>query len=310
MGKGRKVENPSEIQNKIKRKQIIEKRKNEKSKLKKKIKQQKKNGEIEKKDPITVEMKRELTDDIILKNNPEINEEESVDEFSFFIKGLKKAKILLTTSLKPTRLTYEFLTEIKNCLPNSFYYPRKKFTLIEISKFAEEKDFTHILSINERLKKPFTLSITILKTGPTFTYRIRNYIPSYEIYNKGNPQRFNPELILKNFNTALGRRVGRGLSTLFNSSPEFKGRSVVTFHNQRDFIFFRHHRYIFRETEDEELKGSEKIDERINVDLQEIGPRFVLQLQKFYSGNFNEKYGDYEFLYKAGYYVKRNKFYL
>lgn len=309
MGKGKKVENPSEIKNKIKRKQIIEKRKNEKSKLKKIIKQQKKNGEIEKKEPLTVEMKRILTDDLLLKNNPEINEEESVDEFSFFIKGLKKAKILLTTSLKPTRLTYEFLTEIKNFLPNSFYYPRKKHTLIEISKFALEKNFTHIFSINERLKKPFSLSMSLLKTGPTLTYRIRNYIPTYEIFNKGNPTKFNPELILKNFNTGLGRRVGRSLSTLFDCNPEFKGRTVVTFHNQRDFIFFRHHRYIFKENEDCENPEGE-VDERIRVSLQEIGPRFVLQLQKFYSGNFNEKYGDYEFLYKAGYYVKRNKFYL
>jgi len=32
---------------------------------------------------------------------------------------------------------------------------------------------------------------------------------------------------------------------VFPQKPEFQGRRVVTFHNQRDFIFFRHHRYIF-----------------------------------------------------------------
>lgn len=33
------------------------------------------------------------------------------------------------------------------------------------------------------------------------------------------------------------------IQALFPQDPEFKGRRVVTFHNQRDFIFFRHHRY-------------------------------------------------------------------
>lgn len=35
----------------------------------------------------------------------------------------------------------------------------------------------------------------------------------------------------------------RLIQSLFPQDPEFKGRRVVTFHNQRDFIFFRHHRY-------------------------------------------------------------------
>ena len=34
-------------------------------------------------------------------------------------------------------------------------------------------------------------------------------------------------------------------ASLFPQMPEFGGRRVVTFHNQRYFIFFRHHRYIF-----------------------------------------------------------------
>lgn len=54
-----------------------------------------------------------------------------------------------------------------------------------------------------------------------------------------------PELILNNFDSKVGVKVGRLLASLFPQNPEFKGRRVVTFHNQRDFIFFRHHRYIF-----------------------------------------------------------------
>lgn len=39
-----------------------------------------------------------------------------------------------------------------------------------------------------------------------------------------------------------GTQVGRMFAALFPQSPEFVGRQVVTFHNQRDFIFFRQHR--------------------------------------------------------------------
>lgn len=31
---------------------------------------------------------------------------------------------------------------------------------------------------------------------------------------------------------------------LFPPLPEFEGRQVVTLHNQRDFLFFRRHRYV------------------------------------------------------------------
>lgn len=37
--------------------------------------------------------------------------------------------------------------------------------------------------------------------------------------------------------------------------PEFNGRQVVTFHNQRDYIFVRFHRYIFAEGK---AQGKEK----------------------------------------------------
>ena len=53
--------------------------------------------------------------------------------------------------------------------------------------------------------------------------------------------------------------------TCFPPLPEFQGRQVVTLHNQRDFLFFRRHRYAFRSTE--------------KVALQEIGPRFTLKLR-------------------------------
>ena len=60
--------------------------------------------------------------------------------------------------------------------------------------------------------------------------------------NHGKTSSHRPELVLNNFNTRLGHSVGRLLAALFPYDPQFQGRRCITFHNQRDFIFFRHHR--------------------------------------------------------------------
>jgi ribosome production factor 1 len=74
------------------------------------------------------------------------------------------------------------------------------------------------------------------------------------------------------------------LLSMFPKSPEFQGRQVATFHNQRDFIFFRHHRYIF---------------EKGNVKIQEMGPRFTLKLKSVQKGTFDTKTGEYEWVHKV-----------
>ena len=76
---------------------------------------------------------------------------------------------------------------------------------------------------------------------------------------------FTAELILNNFTTLLGNSVGRLFGSLFPPQPQFRGRQVVTLHNQRDFLFFRKHRYMFASAN--------------SAKLQEIGPRFTLKLR-------------------------------
>merc|ERR1719189_3038826 len=70
------------------------------------------------------------------------------------------------------------------------------------------------------------------------------------------------------------------LAALFHYEPQFTGQRVATFHNQRDYIFFRHHKYNFKSTE--------------KVRLQEMGPRFTLKLRSYQKGTFDSKFGDYE----------------
>eukprot|EP00921_Rhytidocystis_pertsovi_P020660 GHVQ01032963.1.p1 GENE.GHVQ01032963.1~~GHVQ01032963.1.p1 ORF type:complete len:122 (-),score=10.18 GHVQ01032963.1:274-639(-) len=106
-----------------------------------------------------------------------------------------------------------------------------------------------------------------------------------------------PEIIMKNFDTRLGHRLGRHLECLFPRNPEFHGRHVICWHNQRDFIFFRHHRYVFD-------------DYGKKCRLKEIGPRFTLKLYWMQEGTFNTKRAQFEFVWRADLQVDRKNMFI
>lgn len=62
---------------------------------------------------------------------------------------------------------------------------------------------------------------------------------------------------------------------------------MVTFHNQRDFIFVRHHRYIYR-----------KEGDKTRAKLQELGPRFTLKMKWLQEGSFDTEFGEFEWMQK------------
>lgn len=139
--------------------------------------------------------------------------------------------------------------------------------------------------------------MTHLPKGPTATFRITNVVLNKQIFHHANPTGHMPELILNNFDTRIGHRIGRMLAALFPQQPDFVGRRVITLHNQRDFIFFRHHRYMFNE-------------DGTKANLQEIGPRFTLRLLSLQHGTFDTSSGEYEWIYRPDMYTSRRKFYL
>ena len=94
-----------------------------------------------------------------------------------------------------------------------------------------------------------------------------------------------PEIVMNNFTTRLGHRCQRQLAALFPQRPNYRGRRVIAFHNQRDFVFFRHYRYAFRK-------------EFSKTSLQEIGPRFCLKMRYMQHGVFDAKHGEYEFVWR------------
>ncbi len=221
-----------------------------------------------------------------------------VDEFTETLSGQVKPRVTITTGLKATPTSYDFVKALLPVVPQSVYYERKNTSIADFCAAAAARDFTDVVIVKEDRKKLSTLTHVHLPNGPTAVYKLSSVVPSKEIRGHGRLTAHTPEVILNNFTTALGVRVGRMLGSLFPHTPNFIGRQAVTFHNQRDFIFFRFHRYVFASTRDK-------------ARLQELGPRFTLKLRNLQRGIFQDPLkADNEFLWKTKTDVNRRRFFL
>ena len=180
---------------------------------------------------MTTDDKREVDEDFVFEEDEELINEEKFDEFADYFDEKLTPKILMTTSEKPHKETYDFMKEIKDVFPNCFFWPREDYTIKEICEYAPKKDYTHVMIWREHRRKVSELILIYLPKGPTAVFKVTNTKLNKEIFHHGNPTDHYPELILKNFNSNVGRRIGRFIATLCPPRPEFKGRRVVTFHN-------------------------------------------------------------------------------
>ena len=185
-------------------------------------------------------------------NDVDVVEQDAEDEFASYFSQATSPKIIVTTSRKPSGDIFKFLENMFTVIPNAYYYARRNYQVKEIVKHGTARGFTDVLVFNEN--KKFSKGARVngmlhvhLPEGPTCLYKLSSLKLSKEIKGHGRATSHYPELILNNFSTRLGHRVSRMFASVFPQKPEFKGRRVVTFHNQRDFIFFRHHRYVFEE---------------------------------------------------------------
>jgi ribosome production factor 1 len=205
-------------------------------------------------------------------------------------------KVLITTSINSTlHNEAQLLTQL---FPNSNYIRRTahfhayKYSVREIAAYASSEDagYTHLVILNEDLKKPKGIDIVHLPHGPMFHFSISNWIPGARIPGHGNPTNHYPELILNGFRTPLGVVTAHLFKSLFPPHPEIQGRQVVTLHNQRDYIFMRRHRYVFRDKKatEKSIQGTDgklmKGVEDIRAGLQELGPRFTMKLRRVDKG--------------------------
>jgi len=288
------------LKNKIKREDVYQKVKKQKTqaRLKKRLSQaeeekldpKRKKERLEKNIPRTLDNTREF-DPSILTANPAASshdpssvagqpDEEAIydiatDPFASYFSppsaedgSTPTPKVLVTTCQKATKISYEFCEEIVDIFPGAEFIRRKKgqgFEIGKIAGWAAKRGYTNLLVVNEDRKKPNGITFVHLPSGPTAYFKLTSIQLTKEIHGHARATPHAPELVLNNFVTRLGHTVGRMFQTMFPPLPEFQGRQVVTLHNQRDFLFFRRHRYAFRNTE--------------KAALQEIGPRFTLKLR-------------------------------
>ncbi|PSC71393.1 Ribosome production factor 1 isoform A [Micractinium conductrix] len=259
--------------------------------------------------PKTIENTREKDETTVQPEDAEVAADEDQDEFAEHFKRIRPPNVLITTSYKVTGTMYRFISELLEVLPCATYYKRQGYPLKKIVEYAKNRDFTDLMVFNEDRKQINGLLLVHLPDGPTAQFRMSNLVLSADIKNHARATSHRPELVLNNFDTGLGHRVGRMFASLFHQDPTFRGRRVVTFHNQRDFVFFRHHRYIFEEREKKEKGKKDKVA-FVKARLQEIGPRFTLKLQSLQKGTFDSKGGEFEWLAKPDQDTSRRKFQL
>lgn len=263
------------IKNKMKRKQLFAELKDQRNKERHKMRQQRAKEErvnpeikmkrLEENVPNTIESMR-IYDETI---SQEIEGDE--DDLKKFFNNNETPKILLTTNVNAKKKAYEFANILIEVLPNVTFVKRKfGYKLKEITEFCKNRNYTDLVIINEDKKKVTGLTFIHLPEGPSFYFKISSYLEVGKIVGHGRPTSHIPELILNNFQTRLGKTVGRLFQSIFPKNPDFEGRQVITLHNQRDYIFFRRHRYVF--------KNEEK------VGLQELGPQFTMKLKRLQRG--------------------------
>ena len=136
---------------------------------------------------------------------------------------------------------------MQTVFPSAVFYKRAGHPVKKIVARAIEAGFTDVVIVNEDKKQINGLIVCHLPDGPTAMFNVSSVTLTRDIKNHGKASPHKPELVLNNFSTRLGLRMGRMFGSLFCQDPTFRGRRVVTFHNQRDFIFFRHHRCAHRE---------------------------------------------------------------
>ncbi|XP_075731101.1 ribosome production factor 1 isoform X2 [Rhipicephalus microplus] len=237
-----------------------------------------------KQEPRTIENTREPDDTMVQADDEEVQLDEAMDEMAAYFRKEYVPKVLLTTSDNPHSRTIKFCRELKQSIPNTDFRWRNRSRIKKTVEHAIARGYSDIAVINEDRRHPNGLLLTHLPDGPTAYFRISNVKFCKDIKGRAAYSAHRPEVILNNFNTRLGHSVARMLASLFHYDPQFQGRRVVTFHNQRDYIFFRHHRYEFRNAE--------------KVSIQEIGPRFTLRLKSLQKGTFDSKFGEYEWVLK------------
>ncbi|VDN05090.1 unnamed protein product [Thelazia callipaeda] len=276
---------PKSSKNERAREIRLNKAKRERQKFRAKLRKKLGEAAVPKEKPRTIESTREYDMTMVEEDDEEIYHDERNDEMSAYFGGDAEPKILITTSPFAKVNSFKFCYELQKCIPNAHIFTRKGIPLKKVVNQAKSEQYTDLVVIHEDRKMPNGVVLCHLPDGPTAFFKINSLKFTKDLKKKGESTTHYPELVLNNFNTRLGHTVARMFACLFPQKPMYTGRRVVTFHNQRDYIFFRHHRYEFKN------KGEKAA-------LLELGPRFTLRLKWLQKGTFDTRHGNYEWVLK------------
>lgn len=217
------MKNPSQIANKAKRAEVYAKYKEQKKKLKKKLRELKVK-EVEalgedapaKQVPKTIENTRAHDPTFVSEESiDEVIGDEQDDEFAKYYSNELNPKIMITTRPNCSRKLFTVIGDMMQLIPNAFYYPRGEHQVKDLVKYASNKNFTHLVILGEKNKECNGFLVSHLPVGPTAYFKLTNFQPGSKIPGHGRPTSHIPEVILNNFTTRLGRRVGRFLGSFF-----------------------------------------------------------------------------------------------
>lgn len=269
-------------------------------------KQKKEDAKVKKRFNLPVVKKRpRMTDDLAIfddskiceENEKFINNEKCVDEFSEYFKKQLEPNIVITSVRRPSNRTILFIKELSIIFPGIFYEPRYTHNIDYMIENAVKNKFTTFMLIEQdRHNRPKFLYISTLPNGPTSKYMLSSISYAHKKKKPVEISDAHPELFVTNFNTVIGERIKRQLSTLVPYDPDYRGRKIVVFFNKRDFIFFRHFKYEF--------------ENKQKCHLEDIGPGFTLKLLNLKSGLINDKEKMYEFVLRPDMKVDRKRMYL
>jgi len=298
--------NASVIGNRYKRLRVVEQMRLRKARVKKVLKERREHERAEKGEeaaprrlPDSIDRLRIQDETTAVHANPAAAEEllvaEAADEFQEYFQGKREPKVAITTSENPQgKYTIQFCQDLVAVFGGTaVYVPRGQLKIYQLCGTLIKEEYTSVIIVHEDRRTPTYMMMISLPDGPTAWFRLTSVFTHRELVGAGNPiPDAPPEVILTNFRTRLGRRVARLLQNNLSLHENKRARQVITFHNQRDFIFFRAYRYVV-EPKDKKDPLSETI-----CRLHELGPQFTLQLRWLQSGLYDIRNEEYEFFYR------------
>lgn len=193
-------------------------------------------------------------------------------------------KLVITTSRQPSARLAQFAKELRLIFPGAQRLNRGNLLIPELVSSCRANAFTDLIMVQETRGQPDGLIVSHLPYGPTAYFSLRHCVMRHDIETPlPNVSEAFPHLIFHQFHSRLGLRIVSVLKHLF-PAPKPDSKRVITFANFNDTISFRHHVYV--------KKGRDKED----VQLTEVGPRFEMSLYQLRLGTIDQPEADDEWV--------------